>query len=92
MAPHAIYQDPGCPQPGCQHRLQGIDFRLEQFGPTVHDTLLRAWWTDTGFAGRCPGCSRWVHFKIRGKRAVNEQEAMQLPQLPHDWADHAFFL
>ena len=92
MAPHAIYVDPACPHPGCHHRLQGIDFRIEDYGPPVHDKLLRAWWTDTGFTGRCPGCGKWVHFTIRGKRAITELEALQLPQLPDDWADHAFFL
>ena len=90
MAPHAVYPDPACPHAGCQQQLQGIDFRLEEHGQPLHDALLRAWWTDVGFAGRCPGCGRWVHFSIRGKRAITEEEATLLPQLPDDWADHAF--
>ncbi|MBI3463045.1 MAG: hypothetical protein HY000_08310 [Planctomycetes bacterium] len=92
MAPHAVYPDPACPHAGCKQQLQGIDFRIEEHGPPLHDALLRAWWTDVGFAGRCPGCGRWVHFSIRAKRAITEEEARLLPQLPDGWADHAFIL
>jgi hypothetical protein len=92
MAPHAIYADPKCPHAGCQQRLHGIDFRLEEHGQLVHDTLLRAWWSDTGLAGRCPACRRWIHFAIRTKRAISEAEATNLPQLPDNWADHALIL
>ena len=92
MAPHVIYVEPGCPHAGCNHRLAAIEFRLEQHGKAVHDAMLRAWWTDVGFAGRCPGCGGWVHFTVRGKRAIQEPEARQLPQLPDNWADHALFL
>lgn len=92
MAPHVIYQDGRCPHAGCQQGLQAIDFRLEAFGRTVHDPLVRAWWGDTGFAGQCPGCGGWIHFTIRGKRAVDEAEAKTLPQLPANWADEAVIL
>jgi hypothetical protein len=92
MAPHVVYQDGGCPHSGCEQRLQAIDFRLEAFGRSIHDPLVRAWWSDVGFAGQCPKCSGWIHFTIRGKRAIESAEAQSLPQLPADWADEAVIL
>jgi hypothetical protein len=65
--------------------MQAIDFRLEAYGPAVHDPLVRAWWNDTGFAGRCPRCGQWIHFTIRSKETISAEEAGQLPQLPDDW-------
>ena len=55
--------------------MQAIDFQVEKYGPAIHDPLVRAWWADTGFVGRCPNCGGWIHFTIRGKKAssaVNE--------------------
>jgi hypothetical protein len=92
MAPHIVYSEPGCPHPDCQQRLQAIDFRLEAHGRGVHDPLVRAWWSDVGFAGRCPGCGGWIHFTIRGKRALTSEEAGQLPRLPDNWASAATIL
>ncbi|HEV2969605.1 MAG TPA: hypothetical protein VGY55_06420 [Pirellulales bacterium] len=57
-----------------------------------HDALVRAWWDDTGFAGRCPSCGRWIHFTIRGKRAIDESATATLPQLPANWASEAVIL
>jgi hypothetical protein len=91
-APHVVYVDAGCPHAGCTHHLQAIDFRLEAFGRAIHDPLVRAWWDDTGFAGRCPSCGRWIHFTIRGKRAIDDAEAAALPQLPDNWASEAVIL
>jgi hypothetical protein len=92
MAPHVVYHDGHCPHASCERSLQAIDFRLEAFGRSVHDPLVRAWWADTGFVGRCPGCGGWIHFTIRGKRAVDASEASSLPQLPDNWADQAVIL
>ena len=92
MAPHVVYQEAECPHPGCHQRLQAIDFRLEAHGRAVHDTLVRAWWADTGFVGRCPACGGWIHFTIRGKRAVTADVAANLPQLPAGWFDEAVVL
>ena len=92
MAPHVVYHDSACPHEGCSRELHAIDFRLEAFGREIHDPLVRAWWDDLGFAGRCPGCGGWIHFTIRGKRAINEAEARSLPQLPPNWADEAVIL
>jgi hypothetical protein len=92
MAPHVVYRDAGCPHKGCGQSLQAIDFRLEAFGRAVHDPLVRAWWSDAGFAGQCPGCGGWIHFTIRGKRAIEAAEATSLPQLPANWADEAVIL
>src|SRR2546421_4092727 len=79
MAPHIIYSEEACPYPSCGFRMQAIDFRLEAYGPGVHDPLVRAWWADVGFAGRCPKCDGWIHFTIRGKRAISSAEASTLP-------------
>jgi hypothetical protein len=92
MAPHIIYATTGCPHPGCGQNLHAIDFRLEAYGPAIHDPLVRAWWADTGFAGRCPSCGGWIHFTIREKRALTAEEAAQLPQLPDDWHAGAIIL
>jgi hypothetical protein len=92
MAPHVVYQDSNCPHSGCQQRLQAIDFRLEAFGRAIHDPLVRAWWSDVGFAGRCPSCEGWIHFTIRSKRALSDEEAAGLPQLPSEWTDEAVIL
>ena len=90
--PHIVYVEATCPHPGCGCRLQAIDFRLEAHGPAVHDPLVRAWWNDTGFAGRCPQCGGWIHFTIRAKRAITPEEAAQLPQLSDNWAAEALIL
>ena len=92
MAPHVVYVDASCPHPDCPQHLQAIDFRLEAFGRAVHDTLVKAWWDDTGFAGRCPSCGRWIHFAIREKRAISDAEATPLPKLPENWASEAVIL
>ena len=92
MAPHVIYQNAQCPHQGCQQRFHAIDFRLEAFGRDVHDPLVRAWWNDTGFAGRCPGCGGWVHFTIREMAAIDDAKASALPQLPTNWASEAIIL
>ncbi len=88
-ATHVVYVDASCPHPDCPQHLQAIDFRLEAFGRAVHDALVKAWWDDTGFAGRCPTCGRWIHFTIRGKRAIDDHQAASLPQLPPNWASEA---
>jgi hypothetical protein len=92
LAPHVVYSDAVCPHPGCGERMQAIDFRLEDHGRAVHDALVRAWWNDAGFAGRCPRCRGWIHFTIRAKRAVSDEEASGLPQLPDDWHASAIIL
>jgi hypothetical protein len=91
-APHVVYRESGCPYLGCDQNLQAIDFRLEAVGRNVHDPLVRAWWDDIGFAGRCPKCRGWIHFTIRGQNAIRESEASRLPQLPDNWADEATIL
>lgn len=92
MAPDIVYADSICPSPGCGQSLQALDFCLEHYGPGIHDPLVRAWWDDTGFAGRCPKCGGWIHFTVRAKRAITAEEAATLPQLPDDWHTHAVIL
>ncbi len=85
MAPHIVYPEPGCPHDGCSRRMQAIDFRLEDHGREAHDALVRAWWDDVGFVGRCPRCDGWIHFTLQSKRSVTADEAAGLPHLPDDW-------
>jgi hypothetical protein len=92
MAPHIVYPEASCPHDDCDQPMQAIDFRLEDHGRAVHDPLVRAWWDDTGFAGRCPRCGGWIHFTIRGKRAITPEEAAEYPQLPDDWHAKATIL
>jgi hypothetical protein len=85
IAPHVVYENGLCPYAECGQHLQAIDFRLEDYGPAVHDPLVRAWWNDTGFAGKCPHCGGWIHFTIRDKREISAEEADGLPKLPKGW-------
>ncbi len=91
-APQVVYSETCCPQAACDQPMQAIDFRLEDSGRAVHEPLARAWWNDTGFAGRCPRCDGWIHFTIRAKRAITPDEAAQYPQLPDDWHARATIL
>jgi hypothetical protein len=92
MAPHIVYSVETCPYDGCPQRMQAIDFRLEAYGPAIHEPLVRAWWADIGFAGKCPQCGGWIHFTIRSKKAISAEAAAALPQLPEDWAETALIL
>jgi hypothetical protein len=92
MAPHIVYPTALCPHDDCDQPMQAIDFRLEDHGRAVHDPLVRAWWSDLGFVGRCPRCGGWVHFTIRGKSAITAADAAGYPQLPDDWHKKATIL
>ena len=92
MAPHIVYPEAACPHPGCGQNMQAIDFRLEDHGRAIHDPLVRSWWNDTGFAGRCPHCGGWVHFTLQAKLAITPEEAAGLPQLPDNWYEGATIL
>jgi hypothetical protein len=92
MAPRIVYTEASCPHDDCDQPMQAIDFRLEDYGRPVHDPLVRAWWNDVGFAGRCPRCGGWIHFTIRGRRAIMAEEAARYPQLPGDWHSKATIL
>jgi hypothetical protein len=92
LAPHIVYPESSCPHDGCEQSLQAIDFRLEDYGRAIHDPLVRAWWDDTGFVGRCPQCGGWIHFTIRDKRAITGEEAARYPRLPDDWHSKATIL
>jgi hypothetical protein len=85
MAPHIVYPMASCPHDDCDQPMQAIDFRLEEYGRPVHDPLVRAWWSDLGFVGRCPRCGGWVHYTIRSKSAITAADAAGYPQLPDDW-------
>ena len=92
-SPHVHYRDAGCPNTGCGHKLEWIDFQLELYGDPegIYKPLVRAWWDGTGFARRCPACQGWIHFTTLGMKALDEDEAKQLPQLPENWHTVAAF-
>jgi hypothetical protein len=92
MHPHIVYAEPTCPHADCSQPMQAIDFRLEDHGRAVHDPLVRAWWNDAGFVGRCPQCGGWIHFTIRAKCAITAEEAANYPQLPANWHEKATIL
>ena len=92
IAPQIVYPEAACPLEGCGHHLQAIDFRLEDHGRAMRDPLVRAWWIDTSFVGRCPHCDGWIHFAIRGKTALTADEAARFPSLPEDWHRNATIL
>jgi hypothetical protein len=87
-SPHVHYDDPACPHPGCGHRMEWIDFKLELQGDPeqVYKPLVRAWWDGTGFVGRCPACQGLIHFTTLGMSSADEKSAASLPQLPGNWA------
>lgn len=92
-SPHIHYPDAACPHAGCGHRMEWIGFQQELFGDPegVNKPLVRAWWDGTGFAGRCPACSGWVHFTTLRMDAITDEQAAQLPQLPDHWHTVAQF-
>ncbi len=55
VAPHVVYNDATCPHPGCDQRLQAIDFRLEDRDRSVHDPLVACLVGRYGLRGPMPG-------------------------------------
>lgn len=92
-SPHVHYLDPVCPHPDCEHQMEWIDFRLELHGDPegVYKPLVRAWWSGTGIAGRCPKCHRWIRFITLRMEPLDDTAAGKLPQLPDDWHTVAQF-
>ena len=96
MAPHAVYAEPDCPHPGCNQRIEAVDFQIELHpdAALIYQPLTLAYFRGDGFAGRCPGCSRWIWFRLAGralKVAITEDQSLQLSRLPDDWAQYALF-
>jgi hypothetical protein len=67
--------------------MEWIDFQLELFGDPdgIYKPLVRAWWDGTGFVGRGPHCSGWIHFTTLRMEALSEEQASSLPRLPENW-------
>jgi hypothetical protein len=86
-SPHVHYDDPQCPHPGCDQRMEWIDFKLELHGNPegLYKPLVRSWWEGTGFVGRCPRCRGWIRFTTRTMEAIHDPDAGQFPQLPENW-------
>ncbi len=86
-SPHVHFEQAECPHPGCVHRMEWIDFKLELHGDPerIYKPLVRSWWEGRGFAGRCPACGGWIRFKTLGMSALEDAEAESLPQLPVGW-------
>jgi hypothetical protein len=81
------YDDPGCPHPGCSHRMEWIDFKLELHADPqgIYTPLVRAWWEGRGFVERCPVCHDWIRFTTLGMEGVTDPVANQYPRLPDNW-------
>jgi hypothetical protein len=92
-SPHVRYDEPECPHPGCSHRMEWIDFKLELHGDAdgIDKPLVRAWWDGRGFVGRCPVCSEWIHFTTLKMEAVEEDLAAHNQRLPENWHTVAQF-
>lgn len=92
-SPHVHYDDPQCPHPGCDQRMEWIDFKLELLGDpeNVYKPLVRSWWEGTGFLGPCPQCHRWIRFTTRAMEAIDDPDVLRFPRLPEDWHTIAQF-
>jgi hypothetical protein len=90
---HVHYTEPACPRPGCLHRMEWIDFKLELHGDAegVYKPLARAWWEGSGFVGRCPACNEWIRFTTLNMEAVEEDLAAHHQRLPENWHTVAQF-
>lgn len=86
-SPHVHDDDPTCPHPDCDHRMEWIDFKLELHGDPegIYKLLVRSWWEGTGFLGRCPNCQGWIRFTTLRMEAIDDAEASGYPRLPDDW-------
>jgi hypothetical protein len=80
-SPHVHYDEPVCPHPGCLHRMEWIDFKLEG----INKPLVRAWWEGAGFVGRCPNCHDWIRFATLKVEAVDDEYASGYLQLAGNW-------
>jgi len=86
-SPHIHYHDSTCPHPGCEHKMEWIDFQRELFGDTegIYKSLVRRWWEGIGFVGRCPNCGEWIRFTTLRMEALSDEQARQFPKLPENW-------
>src|SRR5262249_61118701 len=92
---HIVYHDANldCPWAGCDLRIAGINFRLEDLRDADHHLeWLAAWWKGPGLVGRCPGCRRYVLFTLHGKRAVTDPMPWGTAVLPDDWHEKAYIV
>ncbi len=79
-----------CPWPGCEVRIAGIDFHLEQMGNLNQRQRWHAcWWQGPGLVGKCPECGRYVLFGYGVKKAVTDVNAFPDALLPEDWSEKA---
>jgi hypothetical protein len=92
-SPRVHYDDPSCPHPGCSHRFEWIDFKVELHGDPegLYKPLVRSWWEGRGFVGRCPICQGWIRFATFGMEALDDRQSSKYPQLPVNWAAIAQF-
>lgn len=86
-SPQVHYREPNCPHPGCNQKMEWIDFRLElyHYPEWIYKPLIRAWWGRTGFVGMCPRCGNWIRFTTLRMEAIDDATARELPNLPDNW-------
>lgn len=85
---HVVYHEEShdCPWAGCDCKIAGISFQLDQQGDEAAlARWLDAWWTGSGLVARCPGCGRHVLFSLDGKRPVNDPGQWPAALLPDGW-------
>ena len=83
-SPHVHYDDPTCPHPGCGHRMEWIDFKLELHGDPegVYKPLVRSWWDGTGLRRPLPELRRLDPVHDPRHDRLDDDEAARLPHLP----------
>ena len=93
--PHIVFHPAfhGCPWPGCNFQIPGIDFQLELLGDeAAYERWLRSWWKGPGLVGRCPGCAQFVLFTMEQKLTVDDPQNYGDALLPDDWHHRAYLL
>lgn len=94
-APQVVYHPPkqGCPWQGCDYRIAGIRFNLDQMGTTEEvERWLVSWWQGPGLLARCPGCRRFVLLSLQNKEAIPDPATTTAPALPDNWDQVAYLV
>jgi hypothetical protein len=81
-----VYSPPyqACPWPGCDLRIAGIRFYIEEWTQGEElERLAKQWWLGPGLVARCPSCGNHVLFGVTSKIKSTNPEPANL--LPDDW-------
>jgi hypothetical protein len=92
---HVVYheKDQPCPWSECTLRIAGIDFQIHKVADSqLCERLMAAWWKGPGLLGRCPGCAKYVLFKLTRKETVFDIGPLASALLPDDWHQRAYLV